>query len=123
MGILDELDRLLDRAAERGADFVEQESYDRKCLPVIRLQSCISWAKKKREEFPQSAAFLISVKKNTAQKNENDRLAVTLAMLDAQNQPVRFDEIKGVSTVVYTKTVDERLLTLLNGTDSAILKF
>ena len=123
MGLFDELDRALDHITEKSADLIEKETYEKRCYPLVTLQKCISWAKKMKERFPHSAAFLISVKENRSHKNENDLLVITLAMLDKQNHPVMFDASKGVSTVIYGKTIDSDLMNLLNGTESAILKF
>lgn len=123
MAILDSLDRIFDTSAEKIADVVEKETYQRNCLPVVTLQFCITWAKKMRERFPKSAGFLIAVKSNPTPKNENDRFVVTLAMLDVYNQPISYGTDKGVSTLVYGKTIDQGLLNLLNGNESVLCKF
>lgn len=47
MAILDSLDRIFDTSAEKIADVIEKETYQRNCLPVVTLQSCITWAKKR----------------------------------------------------------------------------
>lgn len=123
MGLFDELNRWVDNLAEKGADLVEQETYQKNCLPVVKQESCVAWAKKMRDKFPQSAGFIIAVENNPAPKNENDLIKVTVAMLDINRQPVIYEQDKGVSTLMYGKTIDENLLNLLNGKDSVMCKF
>ena len=104
MGLFDVFDQAFESIAEQSANYIEQETYSKKCVPLIKLQSCLEWAKKWQQKFPQSKGFLISVKKNPLPKNENDILIITLAMLDEQNQPVHYDSDKSVSTLKYGRT-------------------
>lgn len=123
MGFFEDFDRLTDNLTEKVADFLEQETYQKNCLPVVRLDDCVAWAKRMRESFQQSAGFIINVKNNPAPKNENDLIIVTVAMLDTNRQPVIYDNNNGVSTLMHGKTIDEKLMNMLNGTDSIMLKF
>lgn len=123
MGLLGELDRFTDNLAEKVAECWEQETYQKNCLPVVKFDDCVSWAKRMRELFQQSAGFIINVKNNSVPKNENDLIVVTVAMLDINQQPVAYDNDSGVSTCMHGKTIDEKLLNVLNGTNSIMLKF
>lgn len=123
MGFFEDFDRLTDNLTEKVADYLEQETYQKNFLPVVRLDDCVAWAKRMRESFQQSAGFIINVKNNPAPKNENDLIIVTVAMLDTNRQPVIYDNNNGVSTLMHGKTIDEKLLNMLNGTDSIMLNF
>ena len=123
MGFFEDFDRFTDNLTEKVADCLEQETYQKNCLPVVRLDDCVAWAKRMRELFQQSAGFIINVKNNPVPKNENDLIIVTVAMLDANRQPVIYDNNNGVSTLMHGRTIDEKLLNMLNGTDSIMLKF
>ncbi len=123
MGFFEDFDRFTDNLTEKVADYLEQETYQKNCLPVVRLDDCVAWAKRMRELFQQSAGFIINVKNNPAPKNENDLIIVTVAMLDTNRQPVIYDNNNSASTLMHGKTIDEKLMNMLNGTDSIMLKF
>lgn len=123
MGFFEDFDRFTDNLTEKVADYLEQETYQKNCLPVVRLDDCVAWAKRMRESFQQSAGFIINVKNNPAPKNENDLIIVTVAMLDTNRQPVICDNNNSASTLMHGKTIDEKLMNMLNGTDSIMLKF
>lgn len=110
-----EFEKRADAYAEKRADEIEAENFEKSCLPVVTFDYCVQWAMEMKKEYPQSVRFLISVKENPDPRNENDNLCVIVAMLDENNKAITIDGEKGISTIFHGKTIDKKLIDSLNG--------
>ena len=117
------LSEMLDDVAEAKAKDIEQKRFEKSCMPVISFDYCIKWALSMKKEYPQSAGCIIGVKNNPDPRNENYLLCVIICMIDAQNKVISMDGKNGISTVFHGKTVDKKMLDVLNGNENVIYKF
>ena len=67
-------------------------------------------------------AFVISVKKNYDPQNENDKLIIIQGFLDKNNRPISLDGKEAESRIVHTRTIDKKLLDILNGAETKMVK-
>ncbi|MDE5763732.1 MAG: hypothetical protein K2I00_02055 [Ruminococcus sp.] len=113
------LNNAADSYAEKRAAEIDEKT---NCMPVVSFDRCYKWALDRKKEFPQSAGFIIAVNENCDPKNENDRIFVTIGMLDEQNKVITMDGVNGISTVLHCGSVDSKLVDYLNGDNSKIFK-
>lgn len=90
---------------------------------MIFFDEIVNWAKEKRKEYPEAVAFLIAVKDNPNCRNDKDKLLITQGLLDINNKPISLYGREPVGRILYTKTIDEKLINALNGEENVIVKF
>ena len=116
-------------------DAIEEDTYLKMCKSVLTMDDCISWMNVQINNFSKAGYLFIYVDDNENPRNENDLLSVTLALLDSNkkviylndNKPSIFSRNKStckeiVCSIVPTKTIDEKLLSALNGHESVLIK-
>lgn len=110
------------------------DDYIKLCRPLITREECTSWMEVQRRNYPQAAYFFISCTENPEPRNENDRFSVMLALTDIDEKPIPVSQERSTSffskkqaqdivcMVVPVKTIDVKLMKLLDGTTSALIK-
>lgn len=114
---------------------ISDDDYKEICRPIVTLDWCLRWFKDNVESYPETAYFFIVVEKNPKPRNENDNYSVTLALVDAEKNPIL---VKGsldgygyqkepelpsiVAVAVPTRTIDKKLITALNSEKSVLIK-
>lgn len=111
---------------------VADSHYMKMCFPVLTLDNCIEWMELRTKEYPQAAYFFIYVEKNVQPRNENDNISTTLALVDFMKKPIPVYSKKGffssapsndiVCQVIPSGTIDGKLINVLNGNPSVIIK-
>lgn len=126
MGIWDILNKdmgeFFDDYADKKADEIIERDFKKSCLPVITFDRCLQWAGDMQKKYPQSVGFLIAVKDNPDPRNENDKVCVTVGMVDDKNKVITLDGVNAISTIFHGKTVDEKMLDNLNGKQVAVFR-
>ena len=110
MGILGKLAKDLnevDKAVER-----------RKQIPALTLDKCIILANEERKKYPQITAFLIKVE--NLGSTDAEGLKILVAYLDRDHRAITEDGTTGLTASFLANRVDDKIITLLNGEDSAI---
>lgn len=124
-------------AAEIFNSYVDGE-YAKLCRPVLTMNECVNWMRIQLNEYSNAGFFFIFVQETTAPRNENDKLSITLALLDKEKKPIPANApIKGagsrkpfsnpqkqgiVAVAVPAGTIDIRLINALNGTSSVLVE-
>lgn len=105
------------------------EEYRRMCRSSLSMDECVSWLKLQRPYYPTVGYFFIYVESNPAPRNENDLYSVTLALVDqfkkplyASMNPMTPKSQDLVCMVFPTRTIDQKLITALNGNPSVLIK-
>lgn len=112
---------------------VADEEYVKLCRPLITREECASWMEIQRRNYPQAAYFFISCTENPEPRNDNDRFSVMLALMDSSRHAIPVSQEKSTSLFskkqepdivclcVPVKTIDVKLMKLLDGTTSVML--
>ena len=103
---------------------VSDERYRDMCIPSFSLNDCLRWMKSNRSNYPEAAYLFISVLDNPTPRNENDNFSLTMALVDKYKKPIYAgrDTQEIVCMVVPVGTIDDRLISALNGQESVIIK-
>ncbi len=114
------------------------EEYAKLCRPVLTMSDCVNWMKIQMNGYPNAGFFFIFVQETTSPRNENDKLSITLALLDRNKKPIpAAAPVRGagsmrpfskpqkqgiVAVAVPAGTIDIRLINALNGTSSVLVE-
>lgn len=129
------------QTAQETFNSLADEEYSKMCRTILTMDDCVEWIKVQKSDFPQIAYLFIYVEKNNAPRNENDLLSIAVAGLDATKKaiPIRktvpesklFPKKKEISAsadtdiicvVIPAKTIDEKMINVLNGNPSVLIK-
>lgn len=115
---LDKLDRLTD-------SLLANDEQDNKRAPgrpkrkrMLTLDACITKAYADKEKYPQITGFIVAVKH--LGMSDEDGLEITVAYMDKNSKAITMD---GKTALAYTSkvtTIDEKLMDLLDGDNSAM---
>ena len=117
---------------------IADEEYEKICVPLVKMDDCITWVKTQKQTYLEGQYLFIYVEHNEKPRNENDVLSVTIALLDAYKKPIPINKQKRsifsigeknksvnqdiVCFVIPSKTIDTKLTKTLNGTPSVLIK-
>ena len=107
---------------DRFGDFVAEEitlGPDRGRVNTLTLDACKVRAYEMRKEYPQIAAFILKVD-SAGRQNENIRAIV--GYLDGDMRPITLDGVNSLASVYQARTVDKKIVDLLDGNPNAICK-
>lgn len=87
----------------------------------VCLEDCLEFYQECKKENSAVAGFVLCVKKNEDPQSEDDNLIIMQGMIDAENRPIA---IRGqsMSQQLHAKTVDQKIINLLDGEDIKIIK-
>ena len=120
--LLNAASKYVSKASEYVSKLSESAVNDRDYKEIVYLNECLEFYKECKRQNPAVAGFIISVKKNYDQQNENDKFLVIQGMIDRDNRPISTDGERSLGRIIHTKTIDQKILTLLNGEESRIIK-
>jgi hypothetical protein len=89
---------------------------------LVTFDEIVHYAMEEKKKDSRIEAFVISVKKNYDPQNENDKLIIIQGFLDKNNRPISLDGKEAESRIVHTRTIDKKLLDILNGAETKMVK-
>ena len=116
------------------------EDYKKMCFPILTMEMCLKWLKIERIEYPQAKYLFIYVEETLNPRNENDKYSVLTALLDENKKTINIRDKRGgsifekpkenrnmngqeiICMVVPTGNLDEKILRVLNGENSIMIK-
>ena len=110
MGFLSQLGQEM-QEADRKIEHVKR-------MNILTLDACIRKAHEAKKENPQITGFIVSVK--NLGMSDADGMEIVVAYLDKNHKAITLDGRTALSFVCKVNTVDEKLLNLLDGNQSAI---
>lgn len=122
------------QSASKTFNAVIDEEYAKMCMSIVTMDDCITWVKIQKQKYLEGQYFFVYVEKTLKPRNENDKLSVTIALLDAYKKTIPVEKAQKrlfgsgnknddiVSLVVPTATIDTKLVKALNGTSSVLVK-
>lgn len=109
----------LEDIAEGIAEALHRKGYKE----IVTFDELAQYAIDAKKVNSEIIAFVISVKKNYDPQNENDKFVIVQGLLGENNKPISLDGKESESRIIHTKTIDKKLLDVLNGAEAKIIKF
>ena len=117
------LGQLADKVDKLTDSLLEEEQEDKRTAKrpkrerMLTLDACIQKAYADKKRYPQIAAFIVNLKPSA------DGWEVLLGYMDKNSKPITLDGKTALAYTYEVTTIDEKLVDLLDGNDSAICEF
>ena len=120
------LGQLADKVDKLTDSLLEEEQEDKRTKRpkrerMLTLDACIQKAYADKKRYPQIAAFIVKLKPPT--KGGADGLEIMLGYMDKNRKAITLDGKTALAYTYEVTTIDEKLVDLLDGNDSAICEF
>ena len=103
-------------------DAMAEALYRKGYKEIVTFDEVVQYALNEKKNNSKIKAFVISVKKNYDPKNENDKLIIIQGLLDENNRPISADGKESESRIIHTGTIDKKLLDVLNGAETKMVR-
>ena len=121
------LGQLVDKVDKLTDSLLEEEQEDKRTAKrpkrerMLTLDACIQKAYADKKRYPQIAAFIVKLKPSA--KGDADGFEILLGYMDKNRKAITLDGKTALAYTYEVTTIDEKLVDLLDGNDSAICEF
>ena len=97
---------------------VDKNIERRKRIPMLTLDQCIANAYEEKKKYPQIVSFILKAQNLGASRE--DGINIIEAYLDGDGKAVTMDGTTALAFSCNANAIDNKIIDLLNGSDSAI---
>ena len=115
---LDKLDKMTDSLLSDDAQGGKRAAGRSKRKRMLTLDACIQRAYADKKEYPQIVGFIVAVKH--LGMSDADGLEITVGYMDKNRKAITLDGETALAHTCKVDTIDEKLVNLLDGNNSAI---